>query len=564
MRSIVPFFLSCITLLFITNCSGVRKGEKAPADPPSGPGEERKAEPVSREKDQASPALPEPRLPDGVAPLDFERIPDVELLSVPVAEILEAVPRLGREVWYGVYVLGQKVGYMSNSWTVQNSPEGPELLQKQYFRMEMVVLGGKKTMELMSLSAYNAYGEGRLRQHFTEQKADHQVRTVTLELQPDGTHRARVVATAAGKKTNTDEYTPERPVGGLSESDLAMSLMLNRGPDAWNTPKAWRLRKFMSTEVKTSHEVNRVVEQVEVTRKGRKERFLVVETVSDNPRSRVYSLFGPDGVIETSRVGAIEMRREDKDTAMAGLGGKIDTGFEAIIPLNLQGKEQTTLGRLDLELDGPFPSSPEFLNNHRYSLRTEGGRRLLTLRVDSVDGLVRPEADKLPDDIRRYLRAEPNIEVDDPLIVELSKTASRGAKTPLEIIRAVTAWVADNVEDTLRSDVESARMVAQLKKGDCTEHSILSVALFRALGFPARQVGGVGYVQLCDASGCRRGLGYHAWTQVYAGRWIDVDPTWNQVPADVTHLLMGTTTDMEWLESLGNLKITILGKEVAK
>jgi organic radical activating enzyme len=34
-----------------------------------------------------------------------------------------------------------------------------------------------------------------------------------------------------------------------------------------------------------------------------------------------------------------------------------------------------------------------------------------------------------------------------------------------------------------------------------------------------------------------KGFGWHAWAEVYAqGRWISVDPTWNQAIADATHI----------------------------
>jgi hypothetical protein len=29
---------------------------------------------------------------------------------------------------------------------------------------------------------------------------------------------------------------------------------------------------------------------------------------------------------------------------------------------------------------------------------------------------------------------------------------------------------------------------------------------------------------------------YHAWVEIYLGKWIAVDPTMNQLPADATHI----------------------------
>ena len=33
------------------------------------------------------------------------------------------------------------------------------------------------------------------------------------------------------------------------------------------------------------------------------------------------------------------------------------------------------------------------------------------------------------------------------------------------------------------------------------------------------------------------GFYYHAWVEVYTGKeWVAIDPTWNQIPADATHI----------------------------
>ena len=557
--------LTFLLLIFSTQCSPVRSKKDPAQDAPPAMGAEKPVDPGAQTPpaaDLAPEGLPDPVLPAGTASLDYAKIPEVPLLAAPVADLKAAVPLLGVETWYGVYVMNQKVGFMSSAWSVQETAEGPRVVQLQQFRMEMNVLGGKKTMEIRTTATYDGAGEGALLTHVTHQTADHVKRTVTLSRQPDGSHRATVESVAAGSAPSpVQTYTPDRPVGGLPESDLAFSWTLSRDPSTWNATRSWRARKFMSTEVTVAHEVGRVVSRTRRTVDQKARFWVVVETISDNPKSRVLSVFDDLGVLEMSKIGTIEMRREEKGKAAAGMGAKIDTGLSAVIPLPLAGTPAASISKLVLELNGPFPS-PDFLNTHRYRLESVAGKKRLTLSVDGLNDLQKPDPATLPADVKKYLKPEPNIESDDAGLIALAKQASKNAKTPAEVLRQVTLFVGDYVEDTLRSDVESARMVGQLKKGDCTEHSILATALLRALGYPARQVGGVGYVRLCGADSCLEGLGYHAWTQVWVGRWIDVDPTWKQMPADVTHVMMGSTDDMEWLESLGNLKISVLQKEV--
>ncbi len=500
--------------------------------------------------------IPEAVLPEGVPPLEYEKLPDIPLLDVAPREVAAAVPLLGREVWYGVYVMNQKVGAMSSAWTVWEVDGRRLVEQKQTFRMEMNVLGGKKTLDLATTVTYDAQS-GDLLEHFTVQKADHLERTVRLVRRPDGSHAATVEDKAPGEKPSpAREYVPNRPLGGLSESDLAFSVILQKGPPAWNPGKAWRARKFMSTDISVSHEAGRVVASVQREVDGRTRTYHLVETVSDNPKSRVVSVYDEQGILVVSRVGTIEMRREDARSVREGMGGRIDTGIDAIIPVRIENPRQ--LARLVLQMDGPF-AAPEFLNETRYKLETVDGKKRLTLTVDTLKGWEKPNPAKLPETVKKYLGSEPNIESDDAEIVAMARQAAGKFYQPVDVIRAVVDFVGDTVQDTMRSDIDSARMVARMKKGDCTEHSILATALLRALGYPARQVGGVGFVKMCDSPrDCLEGLGYHAWTQVWVGRWVDVDPTWKQTPADVTHVLMGTTADMQWLESLGKLKVTVI------
>ena len=85
-------------------------------------------------------------------------------------------------------------------------------------------------------------------------------------------------------------------------------------------------------------------------------------------------------------------------------------------------------------------------------------------------------------------------------------------------------------------NVFSARLSNSLEtleslEGDCTEHTVLFVGLARAIGLPAREVAGLIYVE-----GSPPGFYFHQWATVWLGEWVDVDPTFDQIPVDVTHI----------------------------
>ncbi len=78
----------------------------------------------------------------------------------------------------------------------------------------------------------------------------------------------------------------------------------------------------------------------------------------------------------------------------------------------------------------------------------------------------------------------------------------------------------------------SATVVLEKRRGLCQSHSLLFIALARASGIPAREVGG--NVWGGPGSG---GLFGHAWAQVALdGRWQSVDPALGQPIADATHI----------------------------
>jgi hypothetical protein len=98
-------------------------------------------------------------------------------------------------------------------------------------------------------------------------------------------------------------------------------------------------------------------------------------------------------------------------------------------------------------------------------------------------------------------------------------------------------------------------------EGDCTEHSILFIGLARAAGLPAREVAGLVYVQ-----GTQPGFYFHQWAKVWVGKWIDVDPTFNQPLADVTHIKLAEGDLFEQaklIPIIGKLKIEVAAEDAA-
>jgi len=166
--------------------------------------------------------------------------------------------------------------------------------------------------------------------------------------------------------------------------------------------------------------------------------------------------------------------------------------------------------------------------------------------------------------VARYLRSESLIESDAPEIIAEAQAAVRNVTGDRARAERLTRHVNALLEKKPTVSIPSAREVLRTKVGDCNEHTVLYVAMARAIGIPARIA--VGLVSVGGA------FYYHAWPEVYLaenrahGMWLPVDPTLNQFPSDATHLRLargGLEQQSRILPLIGQLRIEILDMETA-
>ncbi len=145
-----------------------------------------------------------------------------------------------------------------------------------------------------------------------------------------------------------------------------------------------------------------------------------------------------------------------------------------------------------------------------------------------------------------------------PAIVELAKQVAGSSKGTYEAARKLSAAVHDRLEKVYGASHDRASDVLVAGQGDCTEHTVLTVALARALGIPARQVHGLVYARYGDGQDA---LYWHAWPEIRsAGEWIPLDPTFGQPVADATHIALGSGSQVDTVGLLGTVQV--VGVEV--
>jgi hypothetical protein len=156
-----------------------------------------------------------------------------------------------------------------------------------------------------------------------------------------------------------------------------------------------------------------------------------------------------------------------------------------------------------------------------------------------------PEASLSAQDRYLYLASSNHIESDHPEIRKVTEEAVKGAAAPREKVERLIPWVSAEVKDDA-VDSFSALEVLHNRKGECQAHTMLYTAMARAAGIPTRLVGGIVYME---------GMGflYHAWAESYLNGWIAVDPTFNQVGVDATHIKLVEGHDWISLLQLGKI-----------
>ncbi len=199
----------------------------------------------------------------------------------------------------------------------------------------------------------------------------------------------------------------------------------------------------------------------------------------------------------------------------------------------------------------------------------EGGRQ--SVRGDTL--IIRREAWDAIDpsyrlpyafmDLRESLEPEPLIQSDDERIIrrarEITARRSQWSQDPKQVAAQLTRAVYGMLDKSITFSVPNAVQVLETMRGDCNEHTVLYVALARALGLPARTAVGLVYVN--------GAFFYHAWPEVWLDEWVAVDPTFGQFPADASHIrfvIGGLAQQVEIVRLIGNLNIEVLQTQIAQ
>lgn len=149
-----------------------------------------------------------------------------------------------------------------------------------------------------------------------------------------------------------------------------------------------------------------------------------------------------------------------------------------------------------------------------------------------------PDEYQITEEFNKYLKSAPAIQSENNRIKRTAQEIAGSSICDFERVGKLAIWVNRNIEydKNLANVSRDALWVIQAKRGTCDEFTVLFMAMARSQGIPARYVSGYGY---------GRGKWVrHAYSEVYLGEWIPVDPTSLQVGwIDATHIQFSVNED---------------------
>ena len=434
-----------------------------------------------------------------------------------------------KEEWMGVYLKGRKVG-----WVVSLTDE----LEDGYHIVERSNL----TLKVM--------GTNQVVKTLTECYADpdYALRSFSFQIS-SGEHILRVRG-----EIEEEKLKYELSSGGVtSRSEIPLS----EGAYIPVSMEAIAKKRGLVEGAVHSFDIfeptTQSLTRVEVKVGGKEE--LLLGGKAQQATTILVSFLGTEATIWVAQDGSVlkeksplglTMVRETREeaTRLEPSGERVEILTLYSIPSNVEIPAPRRVSSLRVRLSGVDLHSLE-LEDERQTLSGD----TLSIEVSPLS----PEEGQRAEDLEEDLASTPLVQAAHPKIKATADRIVAREDPPRVKLKKVSDWVYRNLEKRATISIPSAIEILKTREGDCNEHAVLFTALARASGLPARICAGVVYLNGV--------FSYHAWSKVWVGEWIAVDPTFGQLRADATHMKLaegGMEDLLDLVAVIGELKIEVL------
>ena len=464
----------------------------------------------------------------------FQRITLYFIMIITISSICVAVEseqvetekdsQYPQEHWYNLTMMGMKIGYV-HQFIDKTVYQGEEMLRsKTDMVMQFKGAGNEMRVENNRIEYSDAKFMPRYFVMTSNESGEKRVEGKII----DGV--AHITTTMNGVETETEVAIPPSTISDSAAVDNLLSQ---------NLLKAGEKLAYQTFNLDLQDIVNcelSVTEETELTYQSEEKQVYVLDNRVD-------------------MMGGITIRLW---VDQKGITYKFITEMPGLSVVATKTDRKTALGEIE-ELDimlrtriipsgkKPRKGANQFIANIQHSeghlidiIMTNNQQTLNldskltgTLHIEMAE-IVEEKCLELPiqsPQLEKYLSSTVFVESDHPDIQAQALKVLDGETNSWRAAKKLSKWVYKSIDEKgLSGGYSSSLTTLKTLSGDCTEHTVLLIALARSVGIPARICAGLVYAK--DA------FYYHFWPEVYVGEWVQMDPTFGQVVADANHILL--------------------------
>ena len=447
--------------------------------------------------------------------------------------------------WYGVYMQNAKFGYMENSLEKVTAPfDG---WRSRSIMTIIMKLGGDKTIMTVDDQRFFRSPGGEL------DSSNWITTSPTGNIEVVGRHlgdKFVVESNIGGQKTQKTFPYPS----DFLDSMLTMERQISAGHAAVGDSMIFTTFEPTPPLTGPIHQTVKVLSKKDVFANGVSATIYSLSTNISEANMVLQSTVDAYGNLLDGVVGnQIKVKLEGEEVAKQ-LDNTYDFLTNNLVIPDKKIDDPQSLKTVNLKISGIDTSSIiETAMQKAYS--DSSGDLLVEINKESI-----PKAPLMIPitgiELKPFLQSDPYEQSDDPKIIALADSIVGNEKISWAVAKKINEWVFDNIHKQLTPEFSNALQTLNSRRGDCGEHTALAVALLRASGVPTRPIVGLIYWPEGNA------FGYHAWTEVYIGKWVEMDPTWNENLANPTHIAFARGDIIHQVSALagimGKIKISIL------
>jgi len=469
----------------------------------------------------------------------------IAVLAVParaedpaVSDVMK-VPRPAGGEYFGLYILGKKVGYQFIQ--VGYVPGGKDKVRMVDNVVMRANVGGRNVERIMSETrVYESKPNGKLLSFVIEQHGDGGDQVLEGSASNAG---VRVIRKRPGLPNEILNLKPARE--SVEDADQVRVAVLRKATVSGIVVDSTDLQQYRVTTT--------MLPALETAPGGVKMTLQRTSTVSEKEQVPVECSVMPDGGTFEIKFGTQMMARAEPEAVAKRLDAVELFGLvRVVLPRDPPASAREIPGKMTLVVS-KLPA--------RFQRDTER-QKFKKLPGDKVEVSITVQPPR-PDKRRNRPLADPSggdnlkaslaVESDKREVKDLAKKVVGEEKDAYAAAEKISRWVYEHVQSAYGFSADRTTDVMRQMKGDCTEHALLAVSLMRAAGIPAKRIDGVIYLKGSDGVPA---LMWHEWVSAFVGEWVQLDPTWGQPVADATHFEVGEETSAEIAPLIGELQVT--------